>query len=84
MGSPVIFSFLISSLASEIEGVVMSLDLDSRVWTLHFDGEVSCAVAHGSIGGPIFLSVGGTSLNGLHPFFTFHSPLACFTGQAIF
>jgi len=46
---------------------VVSLDLDSRVWTLSLDGEVSCVVVYTSIRGLRFLSVGGRRFGRLIP-----------------
>ena len=41
----------------EIEGVVLRLYLNSRVWTHFLDGEVSCAATYLLLGGPVFMSV---------------------------
>ena len=40
-----------SVLTFEIDRVMVSADLDSRVWVLSLDGEVSCTVAYAFIRG---------------------------------
>ena len=51
MGSLLSFHSSFPFLAFEIEGIVVSLDPDSRVWTLSLDGEVSCVATYASIRG---------------------------------
>jgi len=56
---PPSFCSSFSVLTSEIEGVVVSPDPNSRVWMSSLDGEVSYAAAYASIRGLVFLSVEG-------------------------
>jgi len=83
MRSPIIFSFLIFNPCSEIEGVVVRPNLDSRVWTHFLNGEITCAATYASIRVPQYsYQLGEADMDGLHLSFAFHSCLTCFARQA--
>ena len=84
MGIPLVFLLLISSPCFWDWGVVVSPDLDSRVWPLSLDCEVPCAAVYASIRVPGVPSIGESKFGWLTSLLRVPSRLACFTRQAVY